>query len=314
VQELGIGVGQNAGDVRLDGVEQPEQDRRGRLAGGLGGGDDRVDLVGVVARPTADGAQRLRFRGRGGRLNAGGGREQPGGGAGGAGVAPDLGDLQPAIDARSTSRRTTVLPSSFSSRWVVVVLVTVTTGSRARGSTRSPIRAATGPSGRSDIRCGRVACQPITGWVVAAGAATLAGAAAVAGAAAAPAPGAPPAVRGALGVPGVRGAVGVRAVSPESSSSPPRDLPAYSRVRPARCSRQSNVSSQVRRQAAGLPPRSGMTPKAVPRASSAPATTSSRARASSPAAMKPARPGVTSQLLPGDVMQASFKHEFTIRW
>jgi hypothetical protein len=51
VQELGIGVGQNAGDVRLDGVEQPEQNRRGRLAGRLGGGDDRVDLVGVVARP-----------------------------------------------------------------------------------------------------------------------------------------------------------------------------------------------------------------------------------------------------------------------
>ena len=73
----------------------------------------------------------------------------------------------PGIDVRSTSSRATVLPSSFSSRWVVVVLVTVTTGSSARGATRSPIRDATGPSGSSHIRCGRAACQPITGWLVA---------------------------------------------------------------------------------------------------------------------------------------------------
>src|ERR1700677_4353829 len=72
----------------------------------------------------------------------------------------------PTIDERSMSSRATVLPSSFSSRWVVVGLVTVATGSRAAAPTRPPIRDATGPSGRSDIRCGRVACQPIAGWVV----------------------------------------------------------------------------------------------------------------------------------------------------
>jgi hypothetical protein len=58
VQELGVGVGQNAAEVRLDGVEQPEQDRRGRLAGRLGGRDVGVDLVGVVAGAAADGALR----------------------------------------------------------------------------------------------------------------------------------------------------------------------------------------------------------------------------------------------------------------
>ncbi len=180
------------------------------------------------------------------------------------------------------------------------MLVTVTTGSSARGATRLPIRDATGPSGSSHIRCGRAACQPITGWLVAVVTVVAAGLAALAGLAE-------------FGVLAGLGALALRAVSPVSSSSPPRGLPAYSRVSPARYSRQSKVSSQVRRQAAGLPLRSGMTSKAVRRASSAPATLSSHARSSCPEAMKPARPGVTVQLLPGDVMQASFKHKFTIR-
>ena len=106
-------------------------------------------------------------------------RDQAGGACGpGAGVAADLGDRQPGGErrlaplagdrpARSTSSRATVLPSSLSSRWVVVVLVTVTTGSRARGATRSPIRDADRAVGQlaHQVRAGRLPADHRLGGV-----------------------------------------------------------------------------------------------------------------------------------------------------
>ena len=57
VQELGVDVADRARDVRLQGVEQPQQHGGERHAGGHRGGQFHVDLARVLARRAARGGQ-----------------------------------------------------------------------------------------------------------------------------------------------------------------------------------------------------------------------------------------------------------------
>ncbi|MDX6342229.1 MAG: hypothetical protein QOH87_2367, partial [Trebonia sp.] len=95
VQELRVGVFERAVHVRLDRVEQAQQDGHRRLSGGHFRGDCGVHLVRVIARTAADGAQRVGERRRGGRPDAGDGGDQPGRPARRTRVTADLGDRQP---------------------------------------------------------------------------------------------------------------------------------------------------------------------------------------------------------------------------
>jgi hypothetical protein len=100
VQELGVEVAYRAGNVRLDGVEQPEQDGGGRLGGEHAGRDLRVDLVRVVPWPPAERAQGVGEQRFGRREYARDEAYDAGGTAGLTGVAADLGDRQPRREGR----------------------------------------------------------------------------------------------------------------------------------------------------------------------------------------------------------------------
>jgi hypothetical protein len=95
VQELRVDVPERAVHVRLDRVEQAQQDGRRGRAGGHARVDRGVDLVRVIARAAADRAQRVSDQQSAGGLDAGNGGDQPGGAARLAQVAADLGDRQP---------------------------------------------------------------------------------------------------------------------------------------------------------------------------------------------------------------------------
>ena len=95
VQELGVDVGQHAGDVRLDRVEQAEQDVAAAAAAGMPAVISRRPCSSSRRAGGRGRAARRRTAGRSAGRDAGNRGDQPGGAAGLARIAADLGDRQP---------------------------------------------------------------------------------------------------------------------------------------------------------------------------------------------------------------------------
>src|SRR5712691_6228042 len=150
-----------------------------------------------------------------------------------------------AMTGRSMSSRATVLPSALSSRVTVVVVVTVTSGSSALGVMSEAIRSVTGPTGNWSNRYGCAARQPVTGWLMPPPLGLVATGLVATGLVATGL------VATGLVATGLMLAALAPATSlaaaPVSTSWPARLAVTYSSSSPARYSRQSKVSSQVRR-------------------------------------------------------------------